>query len=113
MLPLIGASIFEHDALIEAAGSKDLVRANGWVAAFKTPKRFHAAVAEIEALAPHGLRSRVLDLGVHANFYRSAKLWKQHPGSACVLACRICDPLSGPHTGIKGSGSILDMHTMG
>jgi D-amino-acid dehydrogenase len=61
MLPLIEASVFEHDALIEAAGAEDLVRANGWVAAFKTPKRFDAAVAEIEALTPHGLRSRVLD----------------------------------------------------
>jgi D-amino-acid dehydrogenase len=61
MLPLIEASVLEHDALIQAAGAKDLVRADGWIGAFRTPKRFEAAIAEVEALAPHGLRSQVLD----------------------------------------------------
>ncbi|WP_312798083.1 FAD-binding oxidoreductase [Tianweitania sp.] len=66
MLPLIEASVREHDALIEAAGAQDLVRAEGWIAAFRTPGRFEAAVAEVEALAHHGLRSAILDQSAFA-----------------------------------------------
>ncbi|WP_102961461.1 NAD(P)/FAD-dependent oxidoreductase [Mangrovicella endophytica] len=61
MLPLIEASVTEHDQLIEAAGASDLVRSKGWIAAFKTPRRFAAAVAEAETTAPLGLRMTVID----------------------------------------------------
>ncbi|WP_061933727.1 FAD-binding oxidoreductase [Aureimonas sp. AU22] len=61
MLPLIEASVVEHDALIEAAGAGDLVRAKGWIAAYRTPKRFEAAAAEAASLSPHGLAMTVLD----------------------------------------------------
>jgi D-amino-acid dehydrogenase len=61
MLPLIEASVAEHDALIAAAGADDLVRADGWIAAFKSPHRFDAAVAEAAGLSPYGLRTAILD----------------------------------------------------
>jgi D-amino-acid dehydrogenase len=61
MLPLIEASVAEHDALIAASGAGDLVRADGWIAAFKSPQRLEAAVAEAARLSPYGLRLAVLD----------------------------------------------------
>ncbi|BDA86588.1 FAD-dependent oxidoreductase [Aureimonas sp. SA4125] len=61
MLPLIEASITEHDALIETSGAGDLVRADGWIAAFKSPHRLAAAVAEAAGLASYGLRRVVLN----------------------------------------------------
>ncbi|WP_062016076.1 FAD-binding oxidoreductase [Aureimonas sp. AU4] len=61
MLPLIEASVDEHDALIEAAEAGDLVRAEGWIAAYRDPRRFEQEVADAAALAPHGLRLSVLD----------------------------------------------------
>ncbi|MCW4115903.1 FAD-binding oxidoreductase [Aurantimonas sp. MSK8Z-1] len=61
MLPLIEASVSEHEAFIEAAGAGDLVRADGWIAAYRTPRRFQAAIAETAALAPYGLRLALLD----------------------------------------------------
>jgi D-amino-acid dehydrogenase len=61
MLPLIEASVAEHDELIAASGAGDLVRADGWIAAFKSPHRFEAAVAEAAGLSPYGLRTAILD----------------------------------------------------
>lgn len=61
MLPLIEASVAEHDKLIAASGASDLVRADGWIAAFKSPHRFDAAVAEAAGLSPYGLRTAILD----------------------------------------------------
>nr|WP_244492015.1 FAD-binding oxidoreductase [Aureimonas sp. AU12] len=61
MLPLVEASIAEHDAFIAAAGAGDLLRANGWIAAWRTPAQFAAAIREVEALRDHGLRTEILD----------------------------------------------------
>jgi D-amino-acid dehydrogenase len=61
MLPLIEASVAEHDRLIEASAAGDLVRADGWIAAFRSPRRFEVACAEAAALASHGLRLSTLE----------------------------------------------------
>ncbi|WP_201319440.1 FAD-binding oxidoreductase, partial [Burkholderia sp. E168m30] len=46
MLPLIERCIVEHDALIARAGAGELVRASGWLEAFRTPAAFERGVAE-------------------------------------------------------------------
>lgn len=61
MLPLVEASVAEHDAFIGAAGAGDLVRAEGWIAAWRTPAQFEAAIQEVETLRDHGLRTAILD----------------------------------------------------
>ncbi|SIQ60988.1 D-amino-acid dehydrogenase [Rhizobium sp. RU20A] len=60
MLPLVQACIPEHDRLVARAGAEHLIRADGWVALYKTTARFNAAVAEAGRLAPFGLQYRVL-----------------------------------------------------
>ncbi|WP_116135827.1 NAD(P)/FAD-dependent oxidoreductase [Trinickia diaoshuihuensis] len=62
MLPLIAASVAEHDKLIERARLDDLVQARGWIEAFRTPNAFARAAKEAEqAVREHGLRASVLD----------------------------------------------------
>ena len=46
MLPLIERCIVEHDALIARAGAGELIRANGWLEAFRTPAAFERGVTE-------------------------------------------------------------------
>lgn len=60
MLPLVEASVSEHDALVEAAGAAHLIREKGWIAAYKTPARFETAVAQAKALASYRLSYDVL-----------------------------------------------------
>ncbi|EJL53080.1 glycine/D-amino acid oxidase, deaminating [Rhizobium sp. CF122] len=61
LLPLIEASVSEHDKLIGRAGASDLIRERGWVSFFKSPRRFEAARAEAASLSAHGLTIRILD----------------------------------------------------
>lgn len=62
MLPLIRQSVVEHDQLIARAGLADLVDAQGWIEAFRTPAAFAQAIEGAERAAEqHGLRVNVLD----------------------------------------------------
>lgn len=61
MLPLIEASVAEHEHLITPAGAGDLVRDGGWLAGWKTPARFEQAIRESEDLAEFHLAYDVLD----------------------------------------------------
>jgi D-amino-acid dehydrogenase len=61
MLPLVEASVSEHDRLIEAAGAGDLVRSGGWLSGWKTPRRFEAAVKDAEKFHAFGLSYDALD----------------------------------------------------
>jgi D-amino-acid dehydrogenase len=62
MLPLIAASVDEHDALLARADAGPLVRDGGWIEAFRSPGRFDAERRVHERLArDHGLRMAVLD----------------------------------------------------
>ena len=61
MLPLIEASIAEHDALIEPAGARDLVRADGWIGVWRTEAKFAAVSANLHGLGRFNLSYTVLD----------------------------------------------------
>lgn len=62
MLPLIERCVTEHDALIQAAGLQNLVRAAGWIDIYREPAAFAAAAADARALAGrYGLQADVLD----------------------------------------------------
>ncbi len=62
MLPLISASVAEHDALIARAGAGHLVHDDGWIEAFRTQATFDDECAAAEAaLREHGLRVEPLD----------------------------------------------------
>lgn len=62
MLPLISASVAEHDKLIARAGLDDLVQARGWIEAFRTSSAFTRAIKDAnDAAREHGLRAHVLD----------------------------------------------------
>jgi D-amino-acid dehydrogenase len=61
MLPLVQRCVEEHDALIEAAGLTDLVKANGWIEVFRNHAAFSKARADAQALTPYGLSYEVLD----------------------------------------------------
>lgn len=61
MLPLIEASVREHDFLAEAAGAADLFRARGWIEVFRSPAAFDAAVRRLPDLQPFRLAYDILD----------------------------------------------------
>ncbi|MFQ6575836.1 NAD(P)/FAD-dependent oxidoreductase [Pseudomonas sp. UM16] len=61
MLPLVQRCVEEHDALIDAAGLGDLVKANGWIEVFRNEGAFSKAKADAQALAPFGLSYEILD----------------------------------------------------
>src|SRR5262249_46969543 len=60
MLPLVESCVTEHDALIDAAEARHLVRADGWIAAWKTPARLAAAIAEAKRMEAFDLCYEVL-----------------------------------------------------
>ena len=61
MLPLIEASIDEHDALIGPAGARDLVRADGWIGVWRTAAKFATVSANLHGLKRFNLSYTVLD----------------------------------------------------
>ncbi|KXF79471.1 amino acid dehydrogenase [Paramesorhizobium deserti] len=63
MLPLVEASVTEHDFLVEQAGCADLIRERGWIETYRSQPAFEKAVAELNEIEPYGLRFEVLDKG--------------------------------------------------
>ncbi|MDR3426137.1 FAD-binding oxidoreductase [Silvimonas sp.] len=62
MLPLINASVAEHQALIARAGVQHLVREQGWLEAYRSANLFARETANAQRLATeHGLKMAVLD----------------------------------------------------
>lgn len=61
MLPLVEASVREHDALIAQAGCERLVRAQGWIEVFRNEAAFNAAVQRLPQLQQFNLAYDVLD----------------------------------------------------
>ena len=88
MLPLIEASVSEHDRLIGPAGAEDLVRDGGWSSTYKTPARFEAAAREAAGLGAYGLNYEVLDA---AGFAALEPAVRTGPGGV-VGAIRWRDP---------------------
>ncbi|WP_321820011.1 MULTISPECIES: FAD-binding oxidoreductase [unclassified Burkholderia] len=62
MLPLVAASVVEHDALIARTDAQPLVHDGGWIEAFRSPALFDAETRAQQRVADaHGLRMSVLD----------------------------------------------------
>lgn len=62
LLPLVAASVVEHDALLARTDAQPLVHDGGWIEAFRSPALFDAqARAQQQVAAAHGLRMTVLD----------------------------------------------------
>ncbi|WP_160006776.1 FAD-binding oxidoreductase [Rhizobium sp. 18055] len=61
LLPLVEASVSEHDRLIERSGAAHLIREKGWISVYKDPQKFAAARADAESLSPFGLQMRIID----------------------------------------------------
>lgn len=61
MLPLVQASVTEHDFLIEQAGCGDLVQAKGWLEGFCSEQAFENYQKTLPSLDSYGLSYKVLD----------------------------------------------------
>lgn len=61
MLPLVEASVDEHDLLIKAAGCARLIRSKGWISAHPTQKHLDETIASLGSLDRFGLRYDILD----------------------------------------------------
>ncbi|RQT03186.1 FAD-binding oxidoreductase [Burkholderia contaminans] len=64
LLPLVAASVVEHDALLARTDAQPLVHDGGWIEAFRSPALFDAETrAQRRVADAHGLRMTVLDAG--------------------------------------------------
>ncbi len=61
MLPLVEASVVEHDRLVAQSGCEDLIRRQGWIEVFRNDEAFRAAVARLPQLERFHLSYDVLD----------------------------------------------------
>ncbi|WP_176040819.1 NAD(P)/FAD-dependent oxidoreductase [Burkholderia stabilis] len=62
LLPLVEASVVEHDALLARTDAQPLVHDGGWIEAFRSPALFDAEARVQQRVADaHGLRMTVLD----------------------------------------------------
>jgi len=61
MLPLIEASVSEHEALIGPAGARDFMRNDGWMDIYAKREAWELAVEGAAALSSYGLSHDVLD----------------------------------------------------
>lgn len=61
MLPLIEASVREHDALVVQSGSERLIRSQGWIEVFRSSSAFDAAVRRLPDLQRFQLSYDILD----------------------------------------------------
>lgn len=66
MLPLVEASVTEHDFLIEQAGCQELIQAKGWLEAFRSEKVFEAYKQTLPSLDRFALNYNVLDAAAFA-----------------------------------------------
>jgi D-amino-acid dehydrogenase len=90
-LPLIEASLSEHEKLMSEAGALGLLRKTGWLKLFRSEKTFAAGRKAAEKIAPFGLKTA---------FYDAAALNKVEPCLSGVHgAVHYLDPasLSDPH----------------
>lgn len=61
MLPLIEASVVEHDAIIAEAGCTNLIRSRGWIEIYRSSKAFEAFLARLSQIDEFGLVYDILD----------------------------------------------------
>jgi D-amino-acid dehydrogenase len=60
-LPLIRASLIEHEALIEEAGVPELLRRTGWLKLFRGDASLASAVRDFERAKQYGVEGEILD----------------------------------------------------
>jgi len=63
MLPLVEASVNEHDALVAEAGCEKLIRKQGWMQVYRNQSAFDAAVRRLPNLQRFNLAYDILDAG--------------------------------------------------
>ncbi len=61
MAPFLGAAAAEHVRLAEAAGARPLLRATGWIKAYRTARGEDEVHEEAEELKPYGIVPTLLD----------------------------------------------------
>jgi D-amino-acid dehydrogenase len=60
-LPLIERCLSEHEPLIEASGSENLIRRTGWIKMFRGEAKYMAAMEDAKRLTPFGLSFEFLN----------------------------------------------------
>jgi D-amino-acid dehydrogenase len=87
MAPLLFASAAEHLRLAEDAGASGLLRAGGWIKAYRSARGRELAEAEAEELKPFGVKPIVLDrAGLTA--------LEPHVGEKAIGGVHYAEPLS-------------------
>jgi D-amino-acid dehydrogenase len=61
VLPLIRASLIEHEALMAEAGAAALLRKEGWIKLFRSEASVARALKELERARPYGVEASLLD----------------------------------------------------
>ncbi len=101
MLPLVEACLPEHDRLVARAGAQHLIRAEGWVALYKTRPRFEAAIAEAV-----GWRPMAWPIAFSRRRFRCAGEAGLPTGRGPY--CRR-HPLAGPEDGDRSAGACAGL----
>jgi D-amino-acid dehydrogenase len=92
MAPLLFASAAEHLRLAEDAGASGLLRAGGWIKAYRSARGRELAEAEAGELKPFGVKPIVLDrAGLTA--------LEPHVGEKAIGGVHYAEPLSTPDPG--------------
>jgi D-amino-acid dehydrogenase len=90
MRGLIAFSVAEHQALAWPARSGPLLRAGGWIKAFRTPRGRDAGIADAEEVRPYGIPFDVLD--------RDQLLaLEPHLSETAIGGVHFSDPLTTPN----------------
>jgi D-lysine oxidase len=92
MAPLLFAAAAEHRKLAQDAGAAGLLRAGGWIKAYRSARGRDAAHAEAEELKLFGVKPTVLDRAALAAL-------EPHVGEKAIGGVHYAEPLSTPDPG--------------
>ncbi len=89
MAALVSGAASEHVKLAQASGASGLLRATGWIKAFRTARGEDSVLREIEELKPYGFAPKMLD--------RAALVaLEPNVGGAAVGGAHFAEPLTTP-----------------
>ncbi|CDY75444.1 D-amino acid dehydrogenase small subunit [Caballeronia glathei] len=104
MLPLVARCVAEHDAFIDRAGLRELVRPTGWLEAYRSRASFEKEAPDAERIAAaHGLHVSILD----ASALRSAEA-SLAPGYAGAIHWADPKSVSDPGALTKGYAGLFE-----
>jgi D-amino-acid dehydrogenase len=89
MAPFVGGAAREHRALAQAAGASALLRATGWIKAYRSWRGEDSVHNEIEELKPYGFRPKLLDRV-------TLTALEPHVGPAALGGAHFVEPLTTP-----------------